>query len=200
MPPILKVLSISFIIIIFYTDGYIFHYLLFLTWSHNFLRREINFQYSILRTYIHTLSAQTTLLKINICQIVFERNSLELTYLHALSATDTSHGTCIFRYWSFIFIHAADIYPAVHLVLITQFNDRTRTGRYAHTACRTFILIYLRKTCIRIHVDSIKLAGCHTVPAPQTSVRTASLSTGHHVSDRTTVRTVISVHARSVLA
>ena len=137
----------------------------------------------MLRALVNALAAQTALFKVNVGQIVFKRDGLKRTGLYALAATYAGHGARFPGYRPLILVNATHIDPAVHLVLVAEFNDKARAGLYAGTACSTFILINNRQTGVRVHADGIKLADLDTVTTPQTAVKTACGATVHQVCE-----------------
>ena len=153
----------------------------------------------MLRTFLHTLSAQTAFLKINIRQIILQCNRLKLASLHALAATYAGYGAGLLRYRSLVLVDAGHINPAVLLVLVAKFNDVSRTGPYASTTGGTLVLINLGKTCLRIHPNGSETAGGHTVATAQTAIEAPGLTTADHICNGTALHTAILIDTGTVL-
>ena len=73
----------------------------------------------MLRALIHALSAQTALLKVDVCQVVLKRDCLKRAGLDALSATDATNLTGLLGYRTLILVNATYIDTAVQFVLVT---------------------------------------------------------------------------------
>ena len=154
----------------------------------------------MLRALVNALAAQTALFKVNVRKIVLKSDSLKRTSLYAFSATDAGHGACLLGYRALILVHATYIDPAVHLILVTQFNDKARAGLYAGTTGSTLILINNRQASLSIHADGTKLTSPDTVSASKTAIETAGSATVHKGSRSTTPGSVIDTQAWTILA
>lgn len=152
----------------------------------------------MLRTFLNTLPAQTAFLKVNIRQIVLQCDGLKLTGLHALATTYAGYGASLLRYRPLVLVDARHIYPAVLLVLVSEFNDMSRTSPHTGTTGGTLILIDLRKTCLRIHTDGSKTAGRHAVTTAQTAIEAPCLATAYHIRNGTALHTAILIDTGTV--
>ena len=98
----------------------------------------------MLRALVNALAAQAALVRIYVCQIVLKRDGLKRTGLDTLAATYAGYGTRLLGNGALILVDAAYIYPAVHLVAVTQFYHTARAGLDTGSACGTFFLIHHR--------------------------------------------------------
>ena len=114
-------------------------------------------------TRILALAAEAALVVVDVCQVVLNGDCIELAYFLAFAATDTSVGTCLAGYSAFVLVNAHHYHATALRTFLTQFDDVSWTCAYALAAAGTFLVIHLWQTCHRVHVDSVKLAGCHTV-------------------------------------
>ena len=80
----------------------------------------------------------------------------------------------------------------------TDFNNRFRTSLGTSSTSRTLFLIHFGKSGLRIHVDSIELAGSHTVAASQTAITTTRFTTIERSRNGTTLGAIVLVHTRTV--
>jgi len=119
----------------------------------------------MLRALIHTLAAQTALLKVDVCQIVLKRDSLKRAGLYALAATYAANLACLLGYGTLILVYATYINTAVQFVLVTQLNDHARASLDTGTARGTLVLIHYRQTGLGIHLDSLELTCFDAVAA-----------------------------------
>lgn len=133
----------------------------------------------MLRALVNAFAAQTALFKVNVRKIVLKSDSLKRTSLYTFSTTDAGHGACFLGYRALIPVYATYINPAVHLILVTEFNDETRAGLDTGTACSTFVLIHYREAGLRIHTDCIELTSPDTITASKTAIETTRSATVH---------------------
>ena len=151
-----------------------------LTSRHFYFRftwREIDSLDSPFRTFRFAFTARLTLSRINVCQIIFQRNGFERTHFHTLSTTNTTSLASFVGNSSLILVHTHHHYAAVVLSFRTNFNDLTRTSFAASPTSCTFFFVHFRKTGFRIHVNSIKLTRFHTITTTQTTECTTRLTT-----------------------
>ena len=85
------------------------------------------------RASLHALPAESALIEVNICHVVLYRDSLELTFLLALAATNAGCLTSFHGYGTFVLIHTADEDAAALRTLLAQFYDMARTSLDAGT-------------------------------------------------------------------
>ena len=121
---------------------------------------------------IFALTAQTALVVVDVCQVVLDDDGIKLAYFLALATTDTSVGTCLACHSTLVFVDAHHYHATALRTFLAQLNDVAWTCANALAAAGTFLVIHLWQTCHRVHVDSIELAGCHTVATTQTAKRT----------------------------
>ena len=112
---------------------------------------------------IFALTAQAALIVVDVCQVVLDDDCIKLAHFLTLAATDTSIRTCLAGYSAFVFVHAHHYHATALRTFLAQLNDVAWTCANALAAASTFLVIHLWKTSLRVHVDSIKLASCHTV-------------------------------------
>ena len=98
----------------------------------------------MLRALVNALAAQAALIGIDICQVILKRDGLKCASLDALAATYAGYGTRLLGNGALILVDAAYLYPAVHLVAVTQFYHTARAGLDTGSACGTFFLIHHR--------------------------------------------------------
>ena len=140
---------------------------------------------SLRRTSLHTLSAQTALVEVDVRDISFYRDGTELTFFLTLATTDTSSLTSLHGYRTFVFVDTRhEDSPTLH-TLLTKFDDVTGTCLHTSTTRGTFLLVNLGKSCLRIHVDGIKLTGGNTVATSQTTKTTCCLTGTTRIHCRT---------------
>ena len=125
---------------------------------------------STLRTFRFTLAARLTLGRVDVCQVVFERDSFERTNLHTLATTDTAGLTCLVSNGTLVLVDTHHYHTTVVLTLRTDFDDATRTSLGTSATCGTLFFVHFRKSCFRIHVDGIELTSSHTVTTTQATV------------------------------
>jgi hypothetical protein len=114
-------------------------------------------------TYGHALTTDAALLVVNVADIVLNLNSFELTLLLALATTDTGGLTSLHGYRPFVLVDTRNEHATPLRTLFAKLDDVTRTCLDASATSHTLFFIDLRQTRLRIHVDGIKLASCHTV-------------------------------------
>ena len=153
----------------------------------------------MLRALVNALAAQTALLKVNVCKIVLKGDSLERAGFDALAATYAGYIASLLGNGTLILIYAADVYPAVQLVLVAQFDDMARAGLCAGAAGGALFLINHRQTRLGIHLDGIELTCLDTVTATQAAKEASCLTAVHHGGYGTAPGTVISARSGTVL-
>ena len=151
-------------------------------------------------TCVLALTAQTALVVVDVCQVVLDDDCIELTYLLALATTDTSIGTCLACYSALVFVDAHHYHATVLRTFLAQLDDVAWTCANALAAASTFLVIHLWQTSLRVHVDSIELAGCHTVATTQTAERTSRLTYIAVMQDLATLSTIVNACFWSCLA
>ena len=119
----------------------------------------------MLWTYCHALTAQATLLVIDVSQIVLDGDSTEVTLLLALATSDTTYCTGLHSCRTLVLVYTTYEYSTILRALLTKFDNVARTCFYAGSARCTLVVIYLRYSCFRIYMDSIKLARCLAIAA-----------------------------------
>ena len=111
--------------------------------SLRFARREINSNNRSLRTFHLALAARLALGRIDVRQVVLQRNGLKRTNLDTFSATDTSRRTSLSGYSPFVFVDTTDIHPPAVLPLRPKLDDArgqalTQAPQAVHFASSTF--------------------------------------------------------------
>ena len=139
----------------------------------------------MLRALINALAAQAALVRIYVCQIVLKRDGLKRAGLDTLAATYAGNGARLLGNGALILVDAAYIYPAVHLVAVTQFYHVAWTSLDTGSACSTFILIHHRQACLRIHLYGIELTSLNAVTTSQAAPKTACITSVHQGSRST---------------
>ena len=124
-------------------------------------------------TRILALAAEAALVVVDVCQVVLDDDGIKLAYFLALAATDTSVGTCFACYSAFVFVDAHHYHATALRTFLAQLDDVAWTCANALAAASTYLGIHLWQTGLRVHVDSIELAGCHTVATAQATERTS---------------------------
>ena len=112
---------------------------------------------------IFALTAQTALVVVDVCQVIFDGDCIKLADFLALAATDTSIGTCLACYCTFVFVHAHHYHTTALRTFLAELDDVAWTCANALAAAGTFLVIHLWQTSLWVHVDSVELAGCYTV-------------------------------------
>ena len=152
------------------------------------------------RTCCNALTTQTTLVEVNVRNIVLNSDSLKLTLLNTFAATDTSCLTCLHGNRTLVLVHAANEYTAILRTLLAKFDDVTWTSLSTCTAGSTLIVINFRKTCLRVHVDSIELTGSDTVATAKTAETTRCFTSATTIHYGTSHQTIVRCNAWTVLA
>ena len=152
---------------------------------------------SVGRTSLHTLLAQATLVEVDIAEVILYCDSLELTLLHALAATDTSRLTCLHGSRTLVLVHTTHIDATILGTFLAQFDNTSRTSLYTGTTRSTLIIVHLRDSRFRVDPDSIKLTGGHTVAAAQTTVATSRLTCTCGVHSSTSEQTIVFSNLRT---
>ena len=75
-----------------------------------------------LRTNFFAFTARLTFVRVDVCQIVLQRNCLERTYFHTLATADTGYGTGLTGYSTLILVYALHINAAGFLCLADGFR------------------------------------------------------------------------------
>ena len=114
-------------------------------------------------TRILALAAQTALVVVDVCQVVLNGDCIKLANFLALATTDTSVGTCLACYSALVFVDAHHYHATALRTFLAQLDDVAWTCANALAAAGTFLVIHLWQTSLRVHVDSVELAGCYTV-------------------------------------
>ena len=122
---------------------------------------------------ILALAAQAALVVVDVCQVVLDGDSVELANFLALATTDTSVGTCLACYCALVFVDAHHYHATALRTFLAQLDDVAWTCANALAAAGTLLVIHLWQTGLRVHVDSVELAGCHTVATTQAAERTS---------------------------
>ena len=139
----------------------------------------------VLRTLVFTLAAKLTLLVVDVSKVVGNGDSLEGAYLLTLATTDTAHLTSLASQGTLVLVDAEHYHAATIAALVAQLDNHTRTSLHASTTSGTLVGIHLGKSCLRVHVDGIKLTNLHTVATAQAAISTARLATTCDMSDLT---------------
>jgi hypothetical protein len=154
----------------------------------------------VLRTYCDALTTQTTLLEVDISEVVLYGDGTKVTLLLTFSTSDTAYLTGLHGYRALILVDTRDEDSPTLRTFLTELDDVTRTSLDTRTARGTLLFVDLRDTCLRINLDGIKLTGSLTVATSKTSEATGCLtgSTGVHRS--TGAKSGILGNARTMLA
>ena len=107
-----------------------------------FTRREIDGMNRTGRTSGFTLTAKAALVVVDICHVVFYRNSLKSALFLTLAASDAGIQAGFARYGSFVFIDAFHNHTSALRTFFSQFDDVSRTSLHALTASGTLVLIH----------------------------------------------------------
>ncbi len=154
----------------------------------------------MLRAFVHALAAQTALLKVYICQVILKSDGLERAGLDALAASYAGNVARLLGYRTLVLVDAAYVNPAVHFVLVAEFDDTARAGLGASSAGGALVLVNHRESGLGIHLYGVELTCLHAVAAAQAAVETASLASVHHGGNGTALGSVISTGSGTVLA
>ena len=125
---------------------------------------------STCRALKHTFAAKLALGEVDIRQIVFDRNRAVRADLRTFAATDAGCFASLASDSALVLVYAGNEHPHIARTLCTEFDDILRAGLHACSAGGALVLVNLRKPSLRIHVNSIELAGCHAVTAAKTAV------------------------------
>ena len=74
---------------------------------------------SALRTFRFALTARLTLGRVDVCQVVFERDCFERTNLHTLATTDTARLTCLVGNGTLVLVDTHHYHTTVAWVVVT---------------------------------------------------------------------------------
>ena len=154
---------------------------------------------STLRTFRFALAARLTLGRVDVCQVVFERDCFERTNLHTLATTDTARLTCLVGNGTLVLVDTHYHHTTVVLTLRTDFDDAARTSLGTSATSGTLFFVHFRQACFRIHADSIELTCSHTVTTTLATKCTACFTTRCSVGNRTRLCTVVLSCTRTVL-
>ena len=142
-------------------------------------------------TCILALTAEAALVVVDVCQVVLDGDGIELAHFLALAATDTCVGTCLACYSALVFVNAHHYHATALRTFFAQLDDVAWTCAYALAAAGTLLVIHLWQTSLRVHADSVELAGCHTVATTQTAKRTSRLTHIAVMQDLAALSTVV---------
>ena len=136
------------------------------------------------RTYSYALATDTTLVEVDVANVVFNLDGLKLTLLLTLATADTSSLTRLHGYGTLVLVDTRDEDSPTLRTLLAQFDDVTRTSLHTSTTSHTLLFVHLGQTGLRIHVDSVKLASSDTVATAQAAKTAGRLTstTGVHGS------------------
>ena len=151
------------------------------------------------RALSHTLLAELAFSEVDVREIVLHRDGLERTYLGALSAAYAGSLAGLAGSSTLVLVHAADEHTHIPAALVAKFDDVLRAGLHTSPACSTFLLVHDRKSCLRIHGDGTELARSDTVPAAETSERTACVTAVKSGLHTASLISAIFVGTRAVL-
>ena len=112
----------------------------------------------MLRTYCDAFTTQTTLLEIDVSEVVLNGDSTEVTLLLTFSTSDTAYLTGLHGYRTLVLVDARHEDSSTLRTLLTELDDVTRTSLDTRTTRGTLLFVYLWDTCLRINLDGIKLA------------------------------------------
>jgi hypothetical protein len=184
-------------------------YLLFLFWFYLwfcrcrllFLGREVKAVDGSLRTGFLALAAHLALLGIDVGEVVFERDCLELLAgLDALAATDAGSLASLVGDGSLVFVVAENDDATAFRTFEANLDDASRASFCASAASRTLLFIYLGQTSLRVHVECVKLTLGNAITATQTTIAAASLAHTSHLLDATTLGSIELRLSRTILA
>ena len=128
------------------------------------------------RAHSLALTAKLALFGIDICYIIVKDDSSLGTGLDADTAAYAGSCTGLLGNRALVVIDAGHEDPHTARALVAELDDVLRASLGASAASRTLLFIHNRKSCFRVHSDGAELAGCHTVPAAQATVRAACIS------------------------
>src|SRR5574344_748609 len=150
------------------------------------------------RTRLVACATKHTSLWIDVGYVIDHMHSITSASSLALLASNARTGTCLHRHRTLVFVHTGYrigfLGVSTHL---SHLNNVARTSLLTCTTSGTLLCIHLWQSCFRIHVDSIKLTGIHTVTTPQTAVGTCRLTHTCGMSHTTTLHTVVSQYTRT---
>lgn len=138
--------------------------------------REIDRGDGPLRTFQFAFAARLALGRVDVGEVVLERDGFERTYLHAFSAPDACRRAGFPGKGSFVFVDALHVYTAVVLALRADFDDVPRTSLGTGSTRRTFRFIHLGNPCFGIYPDGVKLACAYAIAISQAAEETSRFS------------------------
>ena len=127
-----------------------------------------------LGTNLLALTTHFTLLCVDVGQVVLKRDGFELlASLDAFATTDTRGLAGFVSDSTFVFVVAKNDDATPLRTFESNLDNSPRASlRTGSTSC-TLLLVNLRQTCLRIHVESIELAFVHTVATAETTIAAA---------------------------
>lgn len=105
---------------------------------------KIEFMNGVGGTNRHAFPAQGAFRGMDVSQVIFHGDCLELALLHAFSAANAGHFAVLFRDCSLFPVDAADKYPAILLPAGPHFDDLPWARFDTSPASNTFFLDYDR--------------------------------------------------------
>ena len=152
------------------------------------------------RALKHTFAAKLALCKIDVCEIVLHGNRAVRAGLRTFAATDAGCLTCLASNSALVLIDTRDENPHIARSFCTEFDDILRAGLHACSAGGALVLVNLRKPSLRIHVNSVELAGCHAVTAAKTAVGATRVTAVERSLHAARLHPVVSRSLRTVFA
>ena len=137
---------------------------------------------------------------VNVGKVVLNGDCTEVTFLLALTATDTTDGTSLHRHRALVLIDAGDKHSPPLRTLLTQFDDATRTSLDATAARRTLLLIDLSNACLGIDMDGVELTSLDTIATTQAAEAAGCLTSTTGMHSCTRAKSGILGNARTMLA
>jgi hypothetical protein len=166
-----------------------------------FLWREVEAVDGSLRTSFLTLPTHLALLCIDVGEVVYEGNRLELlASLYALAATDTGCLTSLVGDGSLVLIVAENDDTTAFGTFQTDFDDASRAGFRASATSRALLFVNLWKTSFLVHVESIELTFGYTITTSEATIAASSLAHTSHLLNSTTLGSIELCLTRTILA
>ena len=104
------------------------------------------------RALVHALTAELTLLRVDVCQVVVHGDSTKGTHLCTLAAADTSRLAGLHHHRTTVLRAARHIYRTVLRPLLAKLEQALRAGLDASTAGAALVGIHLHKARLRVDV------------------------------------------------
>ena len=128
---------------------------------------------------------------VNVGDVVLDGDGSEGTFLGTLATADAGSLASLHRHRALVFVDAGDEHSPTLRTLLAQFDDVARTRLDTGSARRALLFVNLRKSRLRVHVDSVKLAGGHTVATTQATKATGRLAGTTRIHGRTGAQSAV---------